>query len=592
MKRAICFLLILCMLLPGCTPNEAPETTGTLLPEIAGEDLSLYNALFHFSNCILLNIRMDLSQVAKLQEDYDRYASQGSKSPIYRMADLDVTIITPDGQSQIFTIPQVGVRIKGNTSRVPFYNEGEGIYNLVHLKISFQETFDDPAYYGDDALTWQEDARKERKNRTFASLKKLDLKWNRCDDGTYISEHFAYELFRSNDVLAPRTNLASVDWAGMHMGVFTLYEPVDKAFLEKRLPEDKLGGDLYKCGWTNQGATFTSTDSIGIEDEDNGKFYIYDLQTNKKDSTHQALRNFIETLNYGNISKEDIASLVDIDNFLTYAAVCWLTGNPDDLRNNYNNFYLYFTPEGKAMFIPYDYDRCLGITNGWNPTGHGMTQDSPFSLQAEGAGRKQENPLMLYTVCEGGYYMQEYLQILQRISQSDALTADAFANCFWLAEANYRQYTKPGKDFHNAGGYQFTFRLDQVSGNIPYTSYIAAKLEKLQQTVAEFDSSVPPSPQVPADLYIRAEFTGWEIRDGYEMASEGGSFVYRVSRRDTLRLKVFSRSANKWYGTESLAEDNPTPCETDDHRNIILPPGSYIIRFNPETKTIHILTVS
>ena len=31
------------------------------------------------------------------------------------------------------------------------------------------------------------------------------------------------------------------------------------------------------------------------------------------------------------------ASVVDIDNFLAYAAVSYIVGNPDDLRNNYNN---------------------------------------------------------------------------------------------------------------------------------------------------------------------------------------------------------------------------------------------------------------
>ena len=56
-----------------------------------------------------------------------------------------------------------------------------------------------------------------------------------------------------------------------------------------------------------------------------------------------------------------------MDNFLKFEAVSYFLGNPDDLRNNYNNYYIYFNKStGKMIFIPYDLDRCLGVTNGWD----------------------------------------------------------------------------------------------------------------------------------------------------------------------------------------------------------------------------------
>ena len=170
----------------------------------------------------------------KIQQDYDNYASRGSKSPIYRMADMIVTITESDGEENTYTIPQVGVRMKGNTSRTSFYNDHEGMYNLVHFKISFQETFDEVEYYGSDALSWNEAEREERKDRTFATLEKVDIRWNRNDDTTYIRENYSYDLYREFGVLAPHTNLFSLDIGDDHAGVWVIYEPIDKIFLEKK----------------------------------------------------------------------------------------------------------------------------------------------------------------------------------------------------------------------------------------------------------------------------------------------------------------------------------------------------------------------
>ena len=34
-------------------------------------------------------------------------------------------------------------------------------------------------------------------------------------------------------------------------GVCNIYGPVDDIFLERYLPKEDLGGDLYKAAWTN-----------------------------------------------------------------------------------------------------------------------------------------------------------------------------------------------------------------------------------------------------------------------------------------------------------------------------------------------------
>jgi spore coat protein CotH len=259
------------------------------------------------------------------------------------------------------------------------------------------------------------------------------MRWIRNDDPTYIRENYSYELYREFGVLAPHTNLSSVHIGNDHAGVWVIYEPIDKIFLEKNLPAEALGGDLYKLGWTNEGATFTDFRSYGVEDEDKSQFYVYDLKTNKKTSTHKSLQTLINTLKSSSVTKEKFASLVDMESFIYYCAVSYMIGNPDDLRNNYNNTYIYFRADtGKMLVIPYDMDRGLGV-NTWNPTGHGMTEEDPYSKKALGNG-DQKNPLFLKTVCQGGMFISEYTEALKAVSACDRLTPERFEQSFNIAK--------------------------------------------------------------------------------------------------------------------------------------------------------------
>lgn len=559
-----------------------------------------------FSADVRVELRLDISdeQLQLLQSDYEKYSSFGSKSPIYRKANLAVKMTLPDGSVKERFIEEVGVRMKGNTSRTSFYNSHDGIYNLIHLKVSFGETFDDEVYYGSDAKVWaNSDARKARKKRTFATLEKIDLRWNKEDDATYIREIYSYDVYREMGVLAPHVNLASLDMGGVHMGVFNVYEPIDDIFLEKNLPAELLGGDLYKCGWgMGGGASFSTNSSIGIEDEDKGLFYCYDLKTNKKTSTHAALNNFITKMNRG-ISKDGIAELMDIDNFISFAAVSWFLGNPDDLRNNYNNYYLYFTPEGKAMFIPYDYDRTLGISHDWNPSGHGMTKDDPLTKDMA-AGGKQNNPVYLKTVVKGGQYVEEYKERLSVIASSNLFSNARFNDRYEKAKKLYSDYTEPSKDFNNDGGHHTYFDINITAdpsdggGNISYSDYMTLKLETLHNLIGSGKDKEEESGGTEGgnesyeleDYYIRADFTNWDIKDGYKMSSADGgkTYTFEFSVSNENRFKVYYVDGEDWLGEESMDPECAVEYETDGHGNIVLKSGTYKVTYSVETHLIYI----
>ena len=94
--------------------------------------------------------------------------------------------------------------------------------------------------------------------------------------------------------------------------------------------------------------------------------YAYDLKTNDDQlgPAKDELSNFITNFN----TLTDTAFLnwvnknMDVNFFLKTYAVNVMVGMWDDYWVNSNNFYFYFDPQGKAWFIPYDYDNTLGTS--------------------------------------------------------------------------------------------------------------------------------------------------------------------------------------------------------------------------------------
>lgn len=501
-RRKIAILLAVCMVMftfAACgkendsdnndshQTNETNGQTKEVNNTLTDED-ELYEEFFDINNTISIQLEISKEQLDRLQQDYIKYDTMNSKSPIYRMADK--AIITID--DQVFEMEEVGIRLKGNTSRVPVYDRKTGELNLSHYKLSFNETFDDKDYYGDDAKVWSSDVeRQARKDRRFATLKKLEVKWNKNYDDTHIREYCATEIFREAGVLAQRINLCSFGVNGENYGVVNIYEPVDELFIERNLPQEDWGGDLYKCGWTFRPANYIE-DSVtyGIQDKDAGKFYNYDLKTNKKDSNHSFLEKLLEVLNREDVSQEEFESVIDTDYLVNFLAASYFMGDPDDIRNNYNNHYIYFLKSsGKAIFIPYDNDRCLGLTYGWNPEYFGMTDVSPYSDMAEGNQREQSNPIIIYSVLEDGYYIDEYTEALKKVAGFDDWKQENFEKIYNVAKDHYESVCIPTVDFANVKG-EFKFRLEgefttEDDANMSFEEYVETIMDTFHSEVKE-----------------------------------------------------------------------------------------------------------
>ena len=284
-----------------------------------------------------------------------------------------------------------------------------------------------------------------------------------------------------------------------------------------------------------------------------------------------------------------------MESFINYAAVSYFLGNPDDLRNNYNNYYMYFLKSsGKMVIIPYDYDRCLGVTVEYNPSGHAMTTDNPFSDRREGAQngpQEQDVPLFYRTVVKGGWYVREYADALIRVSKNTLLTKSTFKTYFDRAKGLYGNHVRPSRNLKNMGDWDPSFDLNRTSApwegwNMSFNDYIDAKMNAFNGYMKNVDQYLNYERPVPATHFIRGDFNGWSNDDRYAMTLKDGLYTFTLKFNHGFSFKVYDNTTNEWYGTECLPEDWELDYQTDKRSNFNMKAGTYYVTFDPETLII------
>lgn len=94
---------------------------------------------------------------------------------------------------------------------------------------------------------------------------------------------------------------------------------------------------------------------------------------------------------------------------------------------------------GKAVYIPYDNDRCLGMTT----SGKDMTTFSPYADNTALQG-SQENPVFKYSVItRNNLYTTEYTNALKAIAESGWLDYSKYKKIYNVAKANYASVAIP-----------------------------------------------------------------------------------------------------------------------------------------------------
>lgn len=241
-------------------------------------------------------------------------------------------------------IPDAGIRLRGNTSRRrPEGSKGRKHDNKnpdwhhCHFSLDLHK-FENNYYH------------------TIEGVRQVDLKWFK-DDPAYVREIFCYDLFRRFGVWTAIHDIYVRVWvkAGgspeAYFGVYGMLEHIDKNYLRAR--KDKFTsaeGALWKNG---AGAGLRSSkDRFELKcgaDPEQARKQLDDFIAKLNGYSNDAFYNWIE-------------SVMDIELFLRTYAVNVAVGMWDDYWNNANNYYLYFTPDNRLYFIPFDYDNTLGTS--------------------------------------------------------------------------------------------------------------------------------------------------------------------------------------------------------------------------------------
>ncbi len=487
-----------------CDANSQPRISLNTEEEFA--------LFFHPTTQVMIDFQMSNANLLLMNEygnrtaDHDRYVN----------AAMRINVTPKEAQVISYCYPVVGLRMKGNTSRTDFIEENGAFTNFMNLKVSFAT--DDPL-----------DGRNP--NQQFLGMTRMDLKWNRNFDHTYVRQIFAHKLYAAYLPYAQEATLGGVRFlqTGVseafqdnYLGLFTITEPMDRRFFARRLGDTpEADGNLYKVLYTSTGAAdmtkfnavnsdgtnhFRTGNKIGIEDNAANYHPSYDLKTNTTLANFTDIVNLIGELNASNdvnnqSYRQRVEAVIDVPTFLWMEAIAYFVGNPDDYRNNANNLYLYFLPStGKAYPIPYDLDRGFGGNGDWDPTidpypqyGPSMTKATPFQdalLKDWNQGRL--NPLHRLTIYQGAYagFQNQYRQNLQTIYQSGWLNSTSngagnYAGLFYTLHRQYRDTYYP-----QSGQYQFiqptapalqdvfvVFSLNQkVFNNVTFHEYISAKV--------------------------------------------------------------------------------------------------------------------
>ncbi|MSR55307.1 MAG: hypothetical protein EXS09_18780 [Gemmataceae bacterium] len=244
---------------------------------------------------------------------------------------MDFPIAKGEFSAEGKTYKDVAMRYKGNGSYLP---------TMTKLKRNFKVELD---RYSDD--------------QRFHGHKTINLNASAVDP-TRLREAIGFGIYRDAGVAAPRTAFAEVTltaegkWDKEYLGLYTVIEQVDRAFLKNHFkdgtglllkPERMRGLDYLGDDWDKYKANYNPKHEATKE---------------------QAKRtiDFVKLVNVGDDAQfnKEIGSYLDVDQFLRYMGVTAMLSNMDSFFSLGHNYYMYLNPKtNKFVFMPWDLDLAL-----------------------------------------------------------------------------------------------------------------------------------------------------------------------------------------------------------------------------------------
>jgi spore coat protein H len=177
------------------------------------------------------------------------------------------------------------------------------------------------------------------KDQRVFGLRRLHLN-NSVQDDSRMNEYLASGLFRSAGVPTPRVAWATVRINERKLGLYVLKEAFETEFLRIYFGSDK--GNLYEGGF--------------LRDIDHDPV----KESGKGPDDGSDMRALCEAMREKNTTNrwEKLSRLLDVDKFVTYAAISVMLADWDGYPLNRNNYRVYFRPrDGRAVFMPHGMDQ-------------------------------------------------------------------------------------------------------------------------------------------------------------------------------------------------------------------------------------------
>lgn len=261
--------------------------------------------------------------------DADSLAQMLLPANLYANHEYPATMIyTANGIAD--TVPQVGFRLRGNTSRAA---QKKSFKIAVNSFIS---------------------------GRRYQGVKKINLNGEH-NDPSISRARLCWELGAEMAIPVSRVAHTALYINGTFYGVYINIEHINDDWLGLRYTN--ASGNLYKCTYPANLQFIGNNPNDYKVTKSNGE-RVYELQTNENIDDYSGLAHFIDVLNNTPLAQLECAldDVFNIESYMQALAFEVATGHWDNYSFNQNNYYLYENPQtGKIEYIPYDMDNTYGI---------------------------------------------------------------------------------------------------------------------------------------------------------------------------------------------------------------------------------------
>lgn len=190
--------------------------------------------------------------------------------------------------------------------------------------------------------------------QTFLGLKSVVLR-NNTQDASNLHERLSMLLFQRMSLPAPREAHIRLFVNNEYVGLYTIVESVDKAFLKRTFGED--AGYLFKYDYPGDAQPYR----FEYRGSDPGLYVPlpFKPETHEADPRPEFIEQLVWTINETNdaVFRTAIAEYLDLRQFVRYLAVENFLADIDGFLGNWgmNNFYFYrFDTQKRFTFIAWD----------------------------------------------------------------------------------------------------------------------------------------------------------------------------------------------------------------------------------------------